>query len=126
MNIKTYSRGEIIFREGDAGDCVYELSYGSVGIYVNYGKENEQKISELMGEQFFGEMGLILEEPRETTAVATSDEAYVEVIYLKDLEAVFSACPVKIDMLLKHLSFRLRRLTIDFLDICKDITSNYS
>ena len=31
MNIKTYSRGEIIFREGDAGDCVYELSYGSVG-----------------------------------------------------------------------------------------------
>ena len=43
MNIKTYSRGEIIFREGDAGDCVYELSYGSVGIYANYGKENEQK-----------------------------------------------------------------------------------
>ena len=70
-------------------------------------------------------MGMILDEPRETTAVVESDEAYVEVIYKKDLEAVFAVCPVKIDMLLTHLSFRLRHLTIDFLEICKDITTNY-
>ena len=105
---------------------MYIVRGGKVALYKNYGAPDAEKVTELTEVSYFGEMGMILDEPRETTAVAESDEAYVEVIYRKDLEAVFQACPVKIDMLLKHLSFRLRHLTIDFLEICKDLTTNYS
>ncbi len=124
--IETYTKGQVICNQGDTSDCMYIVRGGKVGLYKDFRGNEETLVTELGDVSYFGEMGLILDEPRDTTAVATSDEAYVEVIYLKDLEEVFSRCPVKIDMLLKHLSFRLRRLTIDFLDICKDITTNYS
>lgn len=124
--IETFEKGQIIYNQGDVEDCMYIVRGGKVGLYSNYGGAGETKVTEIGDVSFFGEMGMIIDEPRETTAVAESDETYVEVIYRKDLEAVFHACPVKIDMLLKHLSFRLRRLTMDFVDICKDITTNYS
>ncbi|MCR5489649.1 MAG: cyclic nucleotide-binding domain-containing protein [Saccharofermentans sp.] len=124
--IVTHWKDDVIYNQGDTQDCMYIVRGGKVALYKNYGSENAEKVTELTDVSYFGEMGMILDEPRETTAVVESDEAYVEVIYKKDLEAVFAVCPVKIDMLLTHLSFRLRHLTIDFLEICKDITTNYS
>jgi CRP-like cAMP-binding protein len=105
---------------------MYIVRSGKVALYKNYGTKEAEKVTDLNEVSFFGEMGMILDLPRETTAVVESDEARVEVIYKKDLEEVFRVCPIKINTLLTHLSFRLRHLTIDFLDICKDITSNYS
>lgn len=124
--IETFNKDQVICNQGDVSDCLYIVRGGKVGLYNNFRDNEETLITELGEVSYFGEMGLILDEPRETTAVAVSEEAYVEVIYRKDLEAVFKACPVKINMLLTHLSYRLRRLTIDFLEICKDITTNYS
>ena len=126
VRILTRSKGEIIYNPGDVQDCMYIVRSGKVALYKNYGTKEAEKVTDLNEVSFFGEMGMILDLPRETTAVVESDEARVEVIYKKDLEEVFRVCPIKINTLLTHLSFRLRHLTIDFLDICKDITSNYS
>ncbi len=32
MEIKTFNRGIVIFREGDPGDCMYDVYSGKVGI----------------------------------------------------------------------------------------------
>ncbi|MBP3209267.1 MAG: Crp/Fnr family transcriptional regulator [Oscillospiraceae bacterium] len=119
MNIKTFSRGEIIFREGDAGDCVYELSYGRVGIYANYGKENEQKISELIGEQFFGEMGLLEHAPRSATAVALEEGTCVDAITEDNFNEFFKENPAKVLMMIQQMCHRLRRTTDDYLEVCR-------
>ena len=125
-NIENYSKGTIIFSEGEFGRCMYILQGGKVGIYSHYGESNQVKLTDLTAVSFFGEMGMISEENRSATAIAEEDDTYVEIIFPEDLENLFKTCPVKIDMILRHLSYRLRRLTIDFLNICKEITETYN
>ena len=65
------------------------------------------------------------EEPRTVSAVAETDSR-VEIIDSRDLQEMVQTCPAKIDWILRYLSFRLRRLTIDFLQACKEITESYN
>ena len=34
---KLYAPGTVIFREGDPGDCMYDIQSGQVDIYVDFG-----------------------------------------------------------------------------------------
>ena len=43
MEIKTFSKGKVVFKEGDPGDCMYDVYSGKVGVYAAYG-EPEQKL----------------------------------------------------------------------------------
>ena len=63
---------------------------------------------------------------REATAVAETDDTYVEVITPDYLEAIFNACPVKIELILRQLSYRLRVLNYDVITTCKEITEAYN
>ena len=125
-NIESYSAGTVIFSEGEYGRCMYILQGGKVGIYNNYGQSNELKLTELLPVTFFGEMGMISEEDRSATAVAEQEGTCVEIIFPEDLENMFKTNPVKVDAILRHLSFRLRKLTVDFLNTCKEITEAYN
>ena len=48
-NAKTelYRMGDVIFNQGDHGNNMYEINHGLIGIYVNYGAENERCLVEL-------------------------------------------------------------------------------
>ena len=94
-------------------------------MYRDYGKPGETRIDEAKEVSFFGEMGMIADEPRKATAVAEDDETYIEVIVPENLEAIFKTCPIKIIMILRYLSYRLRKLDYDFITICKKITETY-
>ena len=37
MGVKTFKCGDIIFRQGDPGDCMYDIQSGQVDIYVDFG-----------------------------------------------------------------------------------------
>ena len=37
MGVKTFKCGAIIFRQGDPGDCMYDIQSGQVDIYVDFG-----------------------------------------------------------------------------------------
>ncbi len=116
-----YKKGEVIFREGEIGDCMYFLSIGLVRILANYGKPEEKKITDIMGGSLFGEMGLIEKLPRSATAVSMTDETEVDIIYEKDLDAIIERNPYQTKMLLQHLSMRLRTLTEDYIKACKTL-----
>ena len=103
---------------------MYFVHGGTVGIYSNYGTDNENKLTELYPVACFGEMGMIASEARTATAVATSDDTFVEIIRAEDLEGLFKTCPVKVDMILRHLSYRLRSLTYDYFNTCKEISDS--
>ena len=47
MTTKTYQNGEVIFRQGDFAHGMYNILKGSVGIYLDYGKPTEKKLSVL-------------------------------------------------------------------------------
>ena len=123
--LKTLRKGMFIFREGKEEQCMYILHSGKVGMYNNYRSKEEVMLSELEAVSFFGEMGIISDEPRNATAVVESNGATVEAISREDLQTMINKCPNKVYMILRDMSYRLRKLNVDFLKTCKEITENY-
>ena len=118
MKEKVFTRGEIIFREGDSGESFFQIREGTAGVYLRYGEENQQKLTDMTAGQFFGEMGLLLDEPRSATAVVEEDNTLLECIRKEDLETLYRENPVKVYMIVSHLSHRLRQLTREYVRAC--------
>ena len=120
LPISSWAEGEVVFREGDAGDCMYAVHGGAVDIYSNYGSPSEKKLARLYANSFFGEMGMIDQETRSATAVVAEDETVLEQIGPDDLKKLFETNPLEVDMIMRHLSKRLRRLTEDYEAACEE------
>jgi CRP-like cAMP-binding protein len=120
--LESYMKGDVIFKEGQAGNSMYILHDGKVVLYGNYGQADELMKSDLVPFSFFGETGFSADEPRIVTAVAEADYTCIERISPDDLELMFRSSPERIDMILRYLSYRLRMLTIDFFNTCRQLT----
>lgn len=121
-NVVTYPRGTVICREGDSVQCMYDIHWGRVGIFTNYEKPEQVQLTTLAANEFFGEMGMVDNAPRSATAVALDADTTVEVIYPDDFAELFAKNPLKVDMILKHISSRLRTLTSQYYDVCEKIS----
>ena len=118
--VAEYKKGTIIFRQGETGNYMYAVQAGAVGIYTNYGSSIEQKLTTLYANTFFGEMSLLDLEKRSATAVAEEDGTVVEIIRPEELEALFRVNPMEVNMILCHLSNRLRKLTVEYSKACEE------
>ena len=101
---------------------MYILRSGTVGLY----NSDREKISELNPVSLFGELGMLVGAKSDATAVSESDDTYIERITPEYLEPIFLSCPVKIELILKQLSYRLRVLNVDVIATCKEITETYN
>ena len=119
MNTQIYNKGDIIFRQGDAGESMYDIRWGSVGIYLDYGTEKEKKLTELGTDAFFGEMGMIDHAPRSATAVALEKGTQLREITEEKLGELFRENPAKVLMIMQQLSKQLRKLTNKYMESCK-------
>ena len=61
---------------------------------------------------------MIDQEPRSATAVVEEDGTILESIGPEDLQKLFEVNPLEVDMMMRHLSGRLRRLTLDYARAC--------
>ena len=100
---------------------MYILHEGNVGVYSKYGEKDELKLLSVDPVSCFGEIGMLLEEPRNATAVVETSGTQVEVIYPADLESLFKTNPERIDMIMKNLSYRLRNITYEYCKACQEI-----
>lgn len=116
--VEGFSKNTVIFKEGEKGDCLYDIHGGSIGIYKAYGTPDEKLLTTLMPNQFFGELGMLEDDRRSGTAVAMENDTTLEIIYPDDLQELFKQNPVKVDMILEHVSYRLRRLTNEYMKAC--------
>ena len=66
----SYAPGEIIFRKGDKGEFVYSITQGNVEIIKEIPGEGEKVIAKLGPGDYFGEMALIGNRPRNAKAKA--------------------------------------------------------
>jgi putative ABC transport system ATP-binding protein len=69
MMIHESQPGDVVIRQGDAGDLFYLIRSGSVDVLINDGTQ-DRKVAELKEGQYFGEAALITDEPRNATIVA--------------------------------------------------------
>ena len=73
----TYSPGETIFRQGEVCDCMYVVQSGSVE--VSECKDGQEFIIAIHGKgDFFGELALLQNQVRSTTAAALSDTLLIK------------------------------------------------
>lgn len=120
LDVKTYKKNEIIFREGEEGKTMFDIWYGKVGIYSAYGTPEQKLLTILEDDAFFGEMGMIEELPRSATAVAL-EETQVQVISLDSFGEYLEKKPAKVMTILEHTSRRLRQLSYDYVEACAAI-----
>jgi signal-transduction protein with cAMP-binding, CBS, and nucleotidyltransferase domain len=116
--VQIYPKGTVICREGHTVHCMYDIYWGRVGVYTGYGTDHEELITELYPDTYFGEAGMVSDEPRSATVVALEDTT-VEIIYREDLEELLRKNPYKIQQIMQHLTFRLRRLSDAYLQACE-------
>ncbi|MBP5751108.1 MAG: cyclic nucleotide-binding domain-containing protein [Firmicutes bacterium] len=120
MRGEKFKKGEIIFREGDPGHTMYDINWGTVGIYTGYGTPQEKKLAELKTEDVFGEMGILDQAPRSATAVAL-EETHLFMITEDDFMDYFRERPAKVFTIMQQLSQKLRQTTQDYLDVCRTV-----
>jgi hypothetical protein len=66
---KVFAPGSIIIREGDAGDAAYMIVSGRCRAYRTVG-DRQETLANMTAGDVFGEMALLLEEPRAATVEA--------------------------------------------------------
>jgi CRP-like cAMP-binding protein len=69
--VKAYEPGQVIFKEGDAGDHMFIIIQGAVEIRKRTSMDTARTLSTFKPGDVFGEMALIENKPRSATAVAT-------------------------------------------------------
>lgn len=113
---KHYPAGDIIFKEGQSGDCAYLIEKGQIEIYVS-NKEENTPLSLLGPGEIFGEMAILDGSRREASAKANT-EVVLSVVSKEALsERIDDADPI-VRLLITMLTNRMR----ETLKISKSIT----
>jgi putative ABC transport system ATP-binding protein len=71
MKGQTAQPGEVVIRQGDPGELFYLIRSGKVDVVVERDGKTET-VAHLVGGQFFGELALKTDEPRNATIIARS------------------------------------------------------
>jgi CRP-like cAMP-binding protein len=84
FSTRTYKPGEILFREGDAGDFAFEILLGAVEVIKSV-EGKEKVLARLKKGEIVGELAIFAGQPRtatvravEPTAIRVMDKASVE------------------------------------------------
>lgn len=119
-----FKQGDVILREGEFDTQMYIVQSGKVDIFVNYGKENEKKLTTVEAEGIFGEMGLLDYMPRTATAVAASD-VDVDMLDQDDFAMYSRNNPKVMYKVLKSVTDRTAYLSKEYQDCCTEIAEYY-
>lgn len=76
-HLKYISKGQILFLQGDRGDAAYIVYEGVIAILFSTSDGRELVINEMRPGECFGELALILDEPRSAGALAREDSQVV-------------------------------------------------
>jgi cyclic nucleotide-binding protein len=89
---RRYEQGEIIFRRGDFGDRLYVINKGEVEVIRSDNDEGEMILARLGPNEYFGEMALLSDAPRNATIRAATD-LEVLTIHRDDFASLRSSIP---------------------------------
>jgi len=92
-NVRTneYSKGEVVYKEGDVGQDMYHVLENDGGILeVSHGN---QVVHQYVNGDSFGETSLLFERPRSSTVTCVSDKCLLQVMSGADFRAVVDSNP---------------------------------
>lgn len=104
---RRWSTGEVIFREGDAGDTCYVVQTGCVRVTRNHSDGRTITLAELRGGDLFGELAMFDSERRSATVEAAEDTTGVALL-ASDMRRLLIKHPEISIKLLAALAERLK------------------
>lgn len=118
MEVKHFKKGTVIAKQGTFELFMYVITYGKVGVYLEYGT-SEQRLIEIDEGQnaIFGENGMFLSEPRYATFVALEDTE-AKVVTLDMLSEYFADKPSKVVEMMQTMCEKNKHLATVFGDAC--------
>ncbi len=106
---KTYRDGEVIVRQGEAGNCMFVIQAGEVEVIRDNEKQRGIRLAVLHETDFFGEMALFDREVRSATVRALGDAQVLTVDKKSFLRRVHED-PSLAFRILEQMSHRIREL----------------
>ncbi len=76
MSLRTLAPGEIVVREGERGGSLFVLVDGEVSVTIG---PEARELARLQSGAFFGEMGVLSDDPRSATVAATAPTQLLEI-----------------------------------------------
>ncbi len=76
---KKFGKDDVVFREGDVGDCFFLIIDGSVEVTKTLSDGRNEVMATLKHGDYFGEMALLDGDPRSATVTALEDTKLLEV-----------------------------------------------
>ncbi|HET8673387.1 MAG TPA: Crp/Fnr family transcriptional regulator [Thermoleophilaceae bacterium] len=104
---RRWSTGEVIFREGDAGDTCYVVQTGCVRVTRNHSDGRTITLAELRGGDLFGELAMFDSERRSATVEAAEDTTAIALL-ASDMRRLLIKHPEISIKLLSALAERLK------------------
>jgi NTE family protein len=106
LHLERYRKGEVVFVEGGSGDSMYLIESGQVKVISDM--DGEERLFAYLGPgNFFGEMALLLGEPRSAT-VKVDIDAELWVLHKADMDELLEQYPPIAVTISRELSRRLR------------------
>ena len=133
QNIKSFYKGQSIYKEGQKGTVAYMIQKGSVNIYRTV--DGKKVMVDRLGRgEIFGEMGPLSGSPRSSSA-ETAEYCDLLVLTEQVIQTLLSRCPKTIQHLTKIFIRRLRKAAdsapnkthkSSFLSICRILEMTYT
>ncbi len=101
--VRAYDSNEDIFRDGDPSDSMFYVIAGSVGI-----KRNDVNIGIVKEGEYFGELSMFLNEPREDNAIALDPGTEVVVISRENFNTIVKENPGIIFKILQDMAASIK------------------
>jgi len=115
---REYANGEVIVRQGEAGDCMFVIQQGEVEAFAE-ADGTELRLRVMGPNEFFGEMALFEKEIR-TATIRAVGPARVLTVDKKNFLGGIHEDPSLAVRLVKTMSHRIRDLTDRLADYEKD------
>ena len=107
FDVETYSPGEVIIRQGEPGVCAYFIQAGEVEV-VRKEQDQDKVIAKLGNDEYFGEMALLSNEPRNATVRAVK-ETRVAALGKENFVKLLGVLPQTKDSVLQTVQARAKQ-----------------
>jgi hypothetical protein len=109
LKLLTFTRGDVIIRQGQPGDSMYMLASGMVRAFVkDPATGKQQRVSDLKEGAFFGEVAMLTQKPRSATVAALTDCELLE-LDRPTLDSITKTHPHVLDVLKEFAQQRTRK-----------------
>ena len=112
---RNFLPGDLIFKEGQAGDGLYIVREGCVEISGVLNQANQRVLSRAMAGDMFGEMAVLEDKPRSASATA-SGPVSTFFIHREEMQKLIHQFPALAVAILKEVSHRLREFNRQYLE----------